>query len=395
MPLIDARFYKTALISPNKSVTSEIVPLLAYGLPLAPITEVNQYPNRRQLVDMLRSSEPKICFIDFSQEKQAFETLAEVHTLAPQIVNVALLGADNPDLILRCVRGGASDFLIRPFTTDQLDACIEKVARILPAPSRNTGNTKVIAVLPAKGSSGATTVACNLAYQCKRLGAKVLLADLDPLTGTISFLLKIKSSYSFMDVLHRESSLEADLWKQMTNTVQGVDVLLAPEALVDPQAELSTAGPIVEFAQGMYEAIILDCGGVYGNWNLSIARIADEVLLVATNEIAALQAAQRALLYLESQRLDMKKIKVVVNRYQKDAGLQSEYFTDAFGCEVFQVIPVDNDAVQKSLMDGKPIPANSAIGKCLASIADRIITLQEKESKKSAAKSSLLSSLFR
>ena len=104
--------------------------------------------------------------------------------------------------------------------------------------------------MPAKGGAGATTIACNLAYQCKRLGAeRILLADMDPLTGTVSFLLKLKSTYSFMDVLNREDSLEADLWKQMTTAVQGVDVLLAPESLVDPNAELSTAAPIVEFAQ--------------------------------------------------------------------------------------------------------------------------------------------------
>ena len=50
--------------------------------------------------------------------------------------------------------------------------------------------------MPAKGAAGATTIACNLAYQCKRLGAsKILLADLDPLTGTVSFVLKLKSTY--------------------------------------------------------------------------------------------------------------------------------------------------------------------------------------------------------
>ena len=46
------------------------------------------------------------------------------------------------------------------------------------------------------------TIACNLAFQWKRRGAKkVLLADLDPLTGTMSFLLKIKSVFSFLDML--------------------------------------------------------------------------------------------------------------------------------------------------------------------------------------------------
>ena len=43
---------------------------------------------------------------------------------------------------------------------------------------------------------------------------QVLLADLDPLTGTLSFLLKIKSIYSFLDALQRAHELDADLWRR-------------------------------------------------------------------------------------------------------------------------------------------------------------------------------------
>jgi pilus assembly protein CpaE len=395
MPIIDARSYTALLISPNKTVASEITPLLAYGLPLAPIHDVNLYPGRRQLTDLLKSVDPKLCFLDFSTREQAFSVLAEIHSLVPGLPVIALLGTDNPDLVLQCLRQGATDFLIRPFTTEQLDGCVEKIARILPPPTRNVTGGKVIAVMPAKGAAGATTIACNLAYQCKRLGAsKILLADLDPLTGTVSFVLKLKSTYSFIDVLHRESSLEADLWKQMTTVCQSVDVLLAPETLVDPNTELPTAAPIVEFAQAMYETIILDCGGVYGLWNLSLARLADEVLLVTTNEVASLYSAQRALMYLESQRVDMNKVKLVMNRYQKETGLLSEHFKEAFNIEVFSTIPADNDNVQRSLMDGKPIQSSSQIGKSLAAMADKLIELRDKDSKK-GAKGGLLSSLFR
>jgi pilus assembly protein CpaE len=355
------------------------------------------------MTDLLKSFEPKIVFLDATAPSKAFETLSELHSLAPQVAVVALLGANDPDMVLQCLRQGATDFLMRPFTADQLAACLDKIARLLPAPSRGVPAGKVIAVMPAKGSAGATTIACNLAYhfkpQGKRLGAsKVLLADMDPLTGTVSFLLKLKSTYSFMDVLQRQDGLEADLWKQMTVTSQGVDVLLAPEGMVDMHDELPTAAPIVEFAQAMYEAVLLDCGGVYGTWNLSLARLADEVLLVSTNEVASLYAAQRSLMYLNSQRLPMSKIRLVVNRYRKSHGLQSENFKEAFESEIFQVLPADDEAVQRSLMDGKPIQNNTTLGKNLASMADRLLARNEKDgSKKSAAKASggLLSSLFR
>ena len=396
MPIIDARYYRALLICPNRTILSEITPMLAYGLPLAPIQEVPASPNRRQLVDLLKTVDPRLCFLDFSTPQQAFEVLSELHSLSPNLPVIALLGANSPDLVLKCMRQGAMDFLIRPFTADQIDACVEKIARVIPAPSGNAGGGKVIAVMPAKGASGATTIACNLAYQCKRLGApRVLLADLDPLTGTVSFVMKLKSTYSFMDVLHREDSLEADLWKQMTTVSQGVEVLLGPETLVDPHTELPTAAPIVEFAQAMYEAVVLDCGGVYGNWNMSLARLSDEVLLVTTNEVASLYAAQRALMYMDSQRVDMNKVKLVVNRYHKESGLLNDNFKEAFSTEVFQTIPADGDAVQKSLMDGKPIQGNTQIGKNLAAMADKLVSFQKDPKKGKDKGGGLLSSFFR
>ena len=145
--------------------------------------------------------------------------------------------------------------------------------------------------MPAKGGCGASTIASNFAYQLKRLGDKrILLADLDPLAGTLSFLLKIKSNYSFMDVLARSSEIDADLWKAMVTNRQGVDVLLSPEVMTEGMTELTDASSIIEYARGAYDLVVLDTGSVYGEWNLSQAQIADEILLVTTNELTSLQA---------------------------------------------------------------------------------------------------------
>jgi pilus assembly protein CpaE len=298
-------------------------------------------------------------------------------------------------MILRCLRQGATDFLIRPFTTDQMDAAIEKIVRLYPAPhNKSAGGGKVIAVFPSKGACGATTIACNLAYQSKRLGnKKILLADLDPLTGTVSFLFKLKSTYSFLDVLHRLNQLDADLWKQMTQTHQGVDLLLAPDHVVDGLDALVDVTPIIEFAQQTYEMVVLDCCDAYTAWNLSIARCCDELLIVTTNELAALQATQKVLAHLEQNRIDHSKVKIVVNRYDRDVGLNVDVIGTALECEVFQVIPSDYETVQRSLMDGKPIPANSVLGKSLASLADKICGKRERadDDKKSAAGKGLFS----
>lgn len=400
MPITDARHYKTLLICPSKTVAAEITPLLSYGLPLAPVYDVTMFPNRRQMVDLLKTSDPVLCFVDMTQNQATgFTVLGDLHALVPEMPVVVLLSANNHDLALQCLRAGATDFLIQPFTTDQVDACVEKLSRILPAPSSRGGSSgKTIAVIPAKGSAGATTLACNLAFQAKRRGAKkILLADLDPIAGCVSFLLKLKSSYSFLDVLHRESNLDLDMWRQMMTTTQGIDVLLAPEALVDPYTDLPTAAPIVEFAQSAYEVVVVDCGNAFGNWNLSIARLSDEILLVTSADLPSLHSVDRVLTYLDHHRVDTSKVKLVVNRHIKDIGLTTQNIASHFGSEILQVVPNDPETVQKSLLDGKALATGSAIGKSLAAMADKLIELQqpEKAGKKAAAKSGLFGSLFK
>jgi len=348
-------------------------------------------------MDLVKKVDPKLCFLDFSTNlDMALATAAELQTLNSALPVVALLPGNNPDMILRCLRQGAADFLIRPFTSDQIDAAVEKVARQIPPPSARVGGAKTIAVFPAKGACGATTIACNLAIQSKRLGSKkILLADLDPLTGTISFLLKLKSTYSFMDVLSRQGTLDADLWKQMVTVYQGVDVLLSPENLMDGFDELTDAGPILDYAQALYETIIIDCGNSYTSWNLSTALLSDEVVLVTTNELPALQSTQRALAWFEQHRVEQPKIKVVVNRYEREIGLNSDVISTVLQTDVFQVIPADYEAVQRSQMEGKPLPSGSLAAKGVAALADKICVKREKsDQKKSSSLTGGFKSLF-
>jgi len=394
MPIIDARYYKTLVLCPNKAIATELGPVISHGLPLAPVHIIHDYLTRRPLMDALKLHDPKVCFVDFATNLDtALAITVEIQALNSNLPVVALLPGDDPSLILKCLRQGAADFLIRPFTNDQMDSAVEKIARLVPAPAARVGGGKTIAVLPAKGACGATTIACNLAFQSKRLGSKkILLADLDPLTGTISFLLKLKSSYSFVDVISRQNTLDGDLWKQMINVHQGIDVLLAPENMMDGIDQLQDASSIFDFAQRTYETVIADCGNSYNNWNLSMARICDELLLVTTNELPALQAAQRALAFLETNRVEMDKVRIVVNRYEREIGLNADIISTALGTEVFQVIPTDYEAVQKSQMEGKPVPPGSIVGKNMAELATRVCGRKERSN--NGSKPSSLSGLM-
>jgi pilus assembly protein CpaE len=375
-PAHSANLWRFLSICPENQLRQELGALLQASAATAPSNDLSEYPDQRLLGQMLAAHQPNVCFVDVSaQADTALNLIRLINQVDPGIGIVALLSGNNPELILRCLRQGANEFLLHPLTAEQLDAALAKLVKTLPKDRLGPKQMgKIYAVLPAKGACGASTVAANLAFQCRRLGAKrILLVDLDPLAGTVSFMLKVKSAYSFMDVLHRAEGLDTDLWKAMVVQRDGVDILLSPEVITEDVNDLRDITPIIEYARANYDAVVLDAGAVYGEWSLSQARFADEILLVTTNELPALQAAQRALNYLESNRVPRFRIKLIVNRYAREIGLSKEVIATALNTEVFATIPSDFDAVQKGLMEGKGVPASTPVGKAFQQMGDQLI----------------------
>jgi pilus assembly protein CpaE len=366
---------RAIIFTPDPTLASELGPLILPRLTGTTLSHVEYYPEPREAAAQLGPAASPLIFLDVtSSPEQALAILQEL-TRQRGVHVLALLGGNNPDAIMKCLRAGAADFLMRPFTADQVEAALGKLARVQPAAeaAAPTETTKVIVVMPAKGACGATTVACNLAFQFRRMGAKrVLLADLDPLAGTVSFLLKLKSSFSYMDVLQRGHELDPDLWKATITNSGGVDVLLSPDMALTGMPQQVDASPILNFARQSYDVVVVDTGSVYGEWNLSQARLATELVLVTTNELPALQAAQRALTYLETNKIGKWKTRLVVNRYQRDFGLSREVIGTALHTEVFDTIPSDYEAIQKALMDGKPALPSTAFGRGMMQLAERL-----------------------
>jgi len=80
----------------------------------------------------------------------------------------------------------------------------------------------------------------------------------------------------------------------------------------------------------------------------------------------------------------------VVNRYLRDVGLSREVIGTALHTEVFDTLPSDYEAVQRALLDGKPIPASTPLGKGIAQMVERLGGKTEPGSKKGSSLSGLL-----
>jgi pilus assembly protein CpaE len=384
--------WKHLIICPNRGLFHALTAILAEVTPGSSFVDLKAYPVRRALNDAVNSERPNICFLDVGTSwDSAVALINELSSTSPSMPVVAIDRSNDPDVILRSLRQGASEFLFQPFAIEQVGAALDRLKRMkLEANIQSRELGKVYCVMPGKGACGATTLACNLAFHIQRLNPKkkVLLADLDPSTGTLSFLLKLKSSYSFVDALVHSTQMDEDLWRALVVNQQGVDVILSPENPVE-NIQAHDAGALIEYCRENYGAVILDVAGPYGDWAEEVARLSDELVLVTTNELPSLHATQRAIAHLERKEIERSKIRLVVNRYNPDLGLDREAIETALNLDVFHVLPTDPDAIQKALLEGKAIASSTPLGKHFSTIADRF-----GGRKTEAKRQSLLSGIF-
>lgn len=361
------------LVTKDSGLVKDIEAALRGLLPRALLTTVPEYPRLEWIRAMAGGPLPALIFVDanaFTGEAIAF--VESISTQAAEYPLVAIHPSDNPDVILQFMRSGASDVLVRPFSEERLSELLRRLARSFgSAPAQAAG---VYCIVPSKGACGATTLACNLAAAVHRgLKRRVLLMDLDSLAGMVAFQFKAHSSYSFLDALARIQGIDEDIWRGLVCHMHGIDLLLAPEDAETRPGHMLGVDEMIGFARSLYDVIVIDTGGPHGDASSSILRQSDRILLVTNNELAGLQAAQRALHHFDQLRLERSRVKVIVNRLRKGSGVGTEVIKAALHLESLSTIPEDEVAARKAVVEGKPLSPASAAGAAIGALAGELL----------------------
>jgi pilus assembly protein CpaE len=331
---------------------------------------LTEYPRCGAIAAMAERNACNICFLDAATDCEHAQLL--ISELAPLVPVVALHPRNDAELILRCLRRGASEFVADP-TMDAVGGVFERLARtrsdaIYRAPGL------LYCVVPGKPGCGGSTLAANLAIQLQRDGANpVLLVDGDQLTASIAFMLKLKPEFHLEDVQRDWARMDDDLWARLTVPAFGVDVLAAPD---DPtrRTEVSRqfAGELCAFWRERYEIVVLDMPDVRAAADCGFTAQADLIMLVTTNELAALQATRRSLRYLDAGAGDHAKLRLILNRHTPVTGFKREEVNTALAMQPFAILGNDYAVIQAALLDGKPVPPDSRFGESVQALCRQL-----------------------
>jgi pilus assembly protein CpaE len=261
----------------------------------------------------------------------------------------------DPDLIVRAMRAGARDFAYLDPDGDVRRA----VAALRPTAEPALAEPgQVIAVFGAKGGSGVTTIAANLAGALLPADGddeRTVLVDLDFQMGDAMVFLDLSGGFGWRELVRDRDRLDDELLdKLLIRHDSGLRVVAqtAPIDDAEPIAPSVLASAIDQLRHHTHH-IVIDGLGEFDDVTLAALDLADTVLLVFTQDIPSLKNASRSIAIFRRLGYGNDKIKLVVNRYNKRGKLTLEEIEDALGAPVSATIANDYPTVVGAINAGR------------------------------------------
>ena len=283
------------------------------------------------------------------------------------------------DYLRRSMLAGAREFLVKPFSSDELTASLRQVYTrehdkqsrlaaipMATGPSGGDGASggdgrpegQIIALFSPKGGVGRTTVAVNLAVAAAtELGKSVVLMDGSFQFGDVGVLLNLNpKNKSIADLVPElEAGEPESLDTFIINHSAGIRVLLAPPS--PEMAELITPSGVKRVLDALrrgHDFVIVDCTSWFNETTLAILDSADIVLTMLSLEITSIKNMRLFLEVAEQLGYDQNKIKLVLNRADSSLGIRVSDVESSIGRKVDHTIVSDGRSVVYALNRGVP-----------------------------------------
>jgi pilus assembly protein CpaE len=281
----------------------------------------------------------------------------------------------DPELLVRCMRAGAREFLTLPLDHQIVaEALVRAAARRPEARPENKAGGKMLAFMGAKGGAGATTLACNLAVAlAQEPDQKTLLIDLDLPLGDAALNLGIVAEYSTINALEAANRLDANfLSKLLVKHSSGVSVLAAPGRFVPYQAANEDIDKLLAVARQGFDNVVVDVGSRLDLMGSTLFKEAFTVYLVTQAGIPELRNSNRLICQFFNH--NAPKLEIVLNRYEKRSlGFSEDHITKALTRPTDWKIPNDFSAVREMQLNATPLVLkDSSIARLIRKMAESV-----------------------
>jgi pilus assembly protein CpaE len=348
----------TLILGPTQGYTDYLYRQFATRRDIEVFKIINEYPTLHHLVRLVNSYEPDVVFLEIGKGSTDVKTARDV-LAASQTASIIGFGEDiTPEKRYDAAQAGVADILRIPCTDEQLKRAIGKTLEL----ERTRAHENVVAFLPAKAGSGATTTALNVATSLAReWNKKILIVESDLHSGLLPVLLRLDPSQSIVDALELSDSLDDDTWDSLVTRAQGLDLLPTPWGKTSTRFTPWEYHRLLAFASPRYDFVIVDLPEVVNDCTEAIVTRASRVHIVCTSENSSVFLARRRIHELEARTVRADRIQVLLNRYQQGESLAEVEML--IGRKLAGALPNDYGQVRAATTAGGVVDPSCALGR--------------------------------
>jgi pilus assembly protein CpaE len=343
---------------------------------------VNTQPNEFSTGDPLHglATLPDVLILILAQRGEETLRALAARSAAQRPPMIVIGPAGDAQVMRRAMQVGARDFFSPPVVAAELLHAVRQITNEMGLqPSAGTLGS-ITAVINAKGGSGASFIAANLAHiAAVQHKTPVALIDLDLQFGAMPLAFDLEQRNSLLEALGASGQLDGvALQGYMAKHTSGVHVLSAMSDQVPLPWEVPTdsLARLLAVARQAYGAIVVDLPRQIDPLTSTVLSQSDHVAVIMQQSLAHVRDAKRMLRVLTgSLGVARDKVLLVVNRHSDKAQVQMRDITETINPASSLMLPNDFTAASESLNVGVPLmefDRNAAITKALLDMSIRL-----------------------
>jgi pilus assembly protein CpaE len=258
---------------------------------------------------------PNVIVIEsVSDGRQLLECLDELANYCDEGTRVVVIGHVNDVPLYReLMRRGVSEYLVAPIN---VLAFVRALSDVFANPSSKPVG-RAIAVIGAKGGVGASTIAHNLAFSIGRdLQVESVIVDMDLPYGTAGLDFNQDPPQGVLEAAFDPARVDANMIERLFSRCADRLQLMAAPSSLDKIYDFSpdTFDPLMDALRATVPAIVLDMPHMWTGWVRNALVRADEVVVVASPDLANLRNAKNLIDTLAAARPNDPRPRLVLNQ---------------------------------------------------------------------------------
>lgn len=348
------------LVDDNEETRNNIRRILSIDQDIAVAGEAR---DGLEAIQKAKALEPDVILMDVNMPRldgvAATERITREH---PGCAVIFLSVQGEPEYLRKAMMAGARDYLVKPFSGDELLDTIRRVyqlekQRTRPGPEKEQvlGKTQVVTIFGTKGGVGKTTLAVNMAVLLAKTKKKVAMVDLDLQFGDISVFLNLLPKRTISELVQEGSQPDLDIIESyMIPHISGIKILPAPGR--PEYSELVTPGQveqIITVLKNHYDYVVIDTPPAFNETNLCALDMSTQIFLALSMDLATIKNVKLSLELLRSFH-HLGKTKLILNRASEDYGIKVDNAEETLEFLIAAQVPSDGKLCVSALNKGIP-----------------------------------------